>query len=200
MLKLTLIRHAPTQPNAEKRYPYPYEDAPLSSTGQQRASQLRNHLNLSSTTQVFSSPSLRTQQTAALAGLGTPTLTPALAEAKFGEMAGHTWAELEQRYGDLAQQWLLGLSDPTSNIGPPQGETGQTFHARIGGWLSTLPTQGDVIAVTHFGPCLAVLRLCLSLSAVAIPPACLIRLVKSQQGCQQDWWLEELRPLSRSSQ
>ena len=94
MLDLYLIRHASTAPNAEKRYPAPTEDAPLSGAGRRQAAALKLP-----TGAVYSSPSARCMQTAGLAGHTDPRPVPELREARFGVMAGHTWAELEATHG-----------------------------------------------------------------------------------------------------
>lgn len=189
MLTLHLVRHAPTAPNAERRYPRADEDAPLSAEGEA----LARLLTLPTTAQAFCSPFQRTRQTAALAGFPEAEPIPALREADFGLMAGHTWAELEAAHGDDPRAWIEGLSDPDSDTGPPGGETGQTFHARIQSWLDALPGTGEAIAFTHAGPIHAALRLTVGLRAAAIPPAAVATLCRADGA----WWLVALRPEPR---
>lgn len=184
-LTLYLVRHAATATNAQRRYPHANEDALLSPEGRAVAAGLRLPLHVTPHT----SPTLRTRQTAELAGFPHCIAAPALAEAAFGVMAGQTWAELEARFGDMPRGWIDGLSNPKSEAGPPGGETGRTFHARVQNWLTQLPDDGDVVAFTHAGPLLAALRLCVGLSAAEIAPGG-VAVLKRAEG---HWWLRELR-------
>ncbi|MGY2892399.1 histidine phosphatase family protein [Deinococcus sp. UYEF24] len=185
MLDLYLIRHASTVPNAEKRYPQAGEDAPLSLLGEGQAAALRLP-----TGTVFSSPARRTVQTARLAGFTEIQTAPALFEANFGVMAGRTWAELEAAHGTAPARWITALSDPASLDGPPEGESGAAFHARVQGWLHTLPESGTVLAFTHLGPLLTALRLTVGLRAAEAPPCSVAHLRRSGA----DWWLVSLTP------
>ena len=185
MLDLYLIRHGQTQPNADRRYPRPDEDAPLSPVGERQAARLRLPPGIA-----HSSPAGRALQTARLAGCPDVHPQPALAEANFGRMAGHTWAELEARYHGEPAGWIAALGDPESPHGPPEGETGAAFHARIGGWLNDLPPDGTVLAFTHLGPVLAALRLTVGLRAAELPPCSVAHLRRSGP----DWWLVSLTP------
>ncbi|WP_309572031.1 histidine phosphatase family protein [Deinococcus sp.] len=186
MLTLHLVRHAPTAPNAAKRYPRPNEDAPLTPVGKALATLLQ----LPPGALAFTSPAGRTRQTAALAGFPQAVPTPALGEADFGVMAGHTWAELEDTHGDAPRAWIDALSDPWADSGPPDGETGRAFHARLRGWLDTLPDDGEVVAFTHAGPLLALLRLTVALSGAEVPPGTVATLRRGGG----PWWLVSLRP------
>ncbi|GAA5535053.1 histidine phosphatase family protein [Deinococcus aluminii] len=186
MLTLHLVRHAPTLPNAERRYPLADEDAPLSPAGRTLARSLRLPLEALALT----SPSLRARETAALAGFPHAAPVPALAEARFGVMAGRTWAELETEFGGAPRAWIDALADPTSAQGPPGGETGHAFHARVRAWLAALPDAGEVVAFTHAGPLRAALCLTVGLHAVATPPATVATLHRAGG----HWWLAALRP------
>lgn len=185
VLTLQLIRHAPTAPNAERRYPRADEDAPLSPAGETLAAGLR----LPPTAAAFTSPSRRARQTAALAGFPGATLVDALREADFGVMAGHTWAELEAAHGDRPRAWIGALGDPDGDSGPPGGETGRAFHARLQTWLATLPDEGEVVAFTHAGPLHALLRLTVGLRAAEAPPGTVVTLRRAGAA----WWLVALQ-------
>ncbi|PTA68903.1 histidine phosphatase family protein [Deinococcus arcticus] len=186
MLTLHLVRHAPTAPNGERRYPHAHEDAPLSPAGEALARTL--HLPLAAL--AFTSPARRARQTAALAGFPGALPTPALAEATFGVMAGHTWAQLEAAHGEAPRRWTDALADPHSPGGPPGGETGAAFHARLAAWLTTLPPAGEAVAFTHAGPLWGLLRLTVGLRAAAAPPGTVATLQRSGG----DWWLTRLLP------
>lgn len=184
MLTLHLVRHAPTRPNTERRYPRPDEDAPLSGEGRELAAALR----LPPGALALTSPSRRTRETAALAGFPHATLVPALAEARFGVMAGRTWAELEAEFGEAPRGWIEALADPCADVGPPSGETGRAFHARVGRWLETLPDAGEVVALTHAGVILAALRLGVGLRAAEVRPGGIATLRRAGGA----WWLTRL--------
>ncbi|MFT2720082.1 histidine phosphatase family protein [Deinococcus sp. A31D244] len=184
-LTLHLIRHAPTLPNAQRRYPHPHEDAPLTPGG----AELARRLDLPRGALAFTSPLGRARQTARLAGFPDALPQPALAEASFGVMAGHTWTELEAAHGEAPRTWIDALSDPHSPHGPPGGDTGHSFHVRVQAWLDALPA-GEVVAFTHAGPLLAALRLTVGLSAAATPPGTVATL-RREGG---HWWLTALRP------
>lgn len=184
MLTLHLVRHAPTPPNAERRYPREGEDAPLSEPGRTLAASLR----LPPGVLALTSPSLRARQTATLAGFPQAIPVPALTEARFGVMAGRTWAELEAEFGEAPWGWIEGLADPGANLGPPGGETGRGFHARIDTWLSSLPGTAEVAAFTHAGVILAALRLTVGLRAAEVRPGGIVTLRRAGE----DWWLIRL--------
>lgn len=186
MLTLHLVRHAPTATNAAKRYPHPREDAPLTPAGKA----LATLLELPPGALAFTSPSRRARQTAQLAGFAHAVPVPALAEAEFGVMAGHTWAQLEAAHGDAPRTWIDGLGEPTAHTGPPGGETGRAFHARLRGWLDTLPDAGQVVAFTHAGPLLALLRVTVALGSAELPPGTVATLRRGGGV----WWLVSLRP------
>lgn len=187
MLELWLVRHAPTRPNAERRYPRPDEDAPTSEDGHALAVGLRGLLP-AAPDRVLTSPARRCRDTARHAGHGGAVVTPELREADFGVMAGHTWAELEERFGPHPHRWIEGLGDPASPHGPPEGESGEAFHGRVAAWLGTLPEEGRVLAFTHAGPVRAALRLTVGLSAVDVRPAGVTTLCRAGGA----WWLTAL--------
>ncbi|WP_040383494.1 histidine phosphatase family protein [Deinococcus apachensis] len=184
MLTLHLVRHAPTLPNAQRRYPREGEDAPLSGLGRELAASLR----LPPDALALTSPSLRARETAALAGFPQATRVPDLAEAHFGVMSGRTWAELEAEFGEAPRGWIESLADPAGDRGPPGGETGRGFHGRIGRWLETLPDTAEVVAFTHAGVILAALRLTVGLRAVEVRPGGIATLSRAGE----DWWLTRL--------
>lgn len=186
MLTLHLVRHAPTVRNHERRYPFPHEDPPLSPEGEA----LARRLVLPPADVVFASPRARVRQTAALAGFPEVLDAPALVEARFGVMAGLTWADLEARHGEAPRTWIDTLSDPQSPLGPPGGETGQAFHGRVQAWLDALPEEGAVLAFAHSGTLQAALRLTVGLGAVVTPPGTRVTLERAGG----PWWLSALVP------
>ncbi|WP_420593510.1 histidine phosphatase family protein [Deinococcus sp.] len=184
MFNLYLIRHGQTERNAQGRYPLPDEDPPLSTEGQAQA----QRLNAPPVQAVWSSPARRCLETAALAGYAELIVSPALLEARFGVMAGRTWAELETEYGNAPRTWIDALADLEADAGPPGGETGQQFHGRVRGWLDTLPDNGAALAFTHAGVVLAALRLTVGLGAATVQHARVTHLRRDGGA----WWLAGL--------
>lgn len=186
MLRVHLVRHAQTALNAQGRYPRPHQDPPLSAEGRALASALK----LPAHAAAFCSPSRRAAETATLAGFAHARPVPALAEARFGAMAGHTWAELERAFGDAPRTWIDALADPDAQGGPPGGETGREFHGRVAEWLLALPGAGELVAFTHAGPLQAALRLTVGLRAVVTPPGTVATLGRAGGA----WWLIQVQP------
>ncbi|ADV67742.1 histidine phosphatase family protein [Deinococcus maricopensis] len=185
MLDLYLVRHAHTAPNADGRYPHAHEDAPLSEQGRAQARALQGRLPGAT---AFVSPARRAFETAVLAGVPDARPVPALHEAHFGVMHGHTWAALETQHGDAPRTWIDALADPHADHGPPGGDTGRAFHARVQGWLNDLPDAGPVVAFTHAGVVLAALRLTVGLRAAEVHAARVTHL-RRHEGA---WWLVTL--------
>lgn len=131
------------------------------------------------------SPARRTRESAVLSGFPQAHETNALREAHFGVMAGQTWAALETNFGEAPRRWIEALSCPDADDGPPGGETGRAFHARLQGWLDELPEHGVVLAFTHAGPVRAVLQLTLPLGALEIWPG-RAAVLRRAAGA---WWL-----------
>lgn len=120
MATLFLIRHA--EPELRGIF-LGRLDCPLSADGHAQARAALQHIE---PVIAYTSPSLRARQTAAY--LRAPKLlhTPDLLEQDQGEWTGLTWAEIERKWPELAQQrcadWL-GTS-------APGGETWQQLQAR----------------------------------------------------------------------
>lgn len=181
-LDLWLVRHGSSAPNVERRYPAAQEDAPLSARG---TAQMQALASLLPRGEAQVSPARRARESAALAGFSSAREAPALREAHFGVMSGCTWAELESDFGEAPRRWIDALSRPDSDEGPPGGESGRAFHARLQGWLGELPERGVVLAFTHAGPIRAVVRLTLQLGALEVWPGHALVLRKAGG----EWWL-----------
>ena len=184
MLDLYLVRHGQTERNAKGRYPALGEDPGLTMEGEAQA----QRLILPPVDVIWSSPARRCLDTARLAGHAELIVSPALQEAKFGIMAGHTWAELEADYGNAPRAWIEALADPEADSGPPGGETGRQFHERVLGWLDALSEDGAALALTHAGVVLALLRLTVGLRAATIQHARVAHLRRDGGA----WWLAGL--------
>jgi len=145
-LLIALIRHGPTDWNAQKRVQGSV-DTPLSEVGRARMAGLSPPAGFE-TAHPFCSPKLRAQQTAALLGLENPTIDARLAEQNWGTWEGLTRAEMLARDGkDAFVRAGRGFS-----FRPPGGESTFEVHARVQSFLSDMAKlPQDAVAVTHMG-------------------------------------------------
>ena len=143
---IALIRHGPTDWNAQKRVQGSV-DTPLSEVGRARMAGLSPPAGFE-TAHPFCSPKLRAQQTAALLGLENPTVDARLAEQNWGTWEGLTRAEMLARDGkDAFVRVGRGFS-----FRPPGGESTFEVHARVQSFLSDMAKlPQDAVAVTHMG-------------------------------------------------
>ena len=144
-MRIALIRHGPTQWNAEKRVQGTI-DTPLSPEGEAMMARLLPPEGFEAA-RPFSSPKLRARQTAALLGLENPALDARLAEQNWGKWEGLTRAEMLARDGeDAFLRTGSGLA-----FRPPGGESTGELHARVQSFLADVAKGTDAIAVTHMG-------------------------------------------------
>jgi broad specificity phosphatase PhoE len=150
-----LIRHAESVGNAERRL-QGQGDFPLSERGLLQAQQLARRLQgRERPAALYSSPLLRTRQTADAIAQATglsPRLLPDVCEYDFGEASGLTWTEIGERYPDL----LAAVRSRTSEYPSYPGEEGrESFRSRVCSALWGLPSEhleGPIAVVTHAGP------------------------------------------------
>ena len=145
-MKLALIRHGPTEWNAQKRVQGTI-DKPLSEAGRAKMAALRPPQGFAQA-HAFVSPQLRARQTAELIGLKSPIIDARLAEQNWGDWEGLTREEMLARDGaDAFARAGLGLS-----FRPPGGELSGELEARVQSFLVDIAkTPTDAIAVTHMG-------------------------------------------------
>jgi 2,3-bisphosphoglycerate-dependent phosphoglycerate mutase len=141
-VSLFLIRHGETLGNASRTVQLP--DNPLSPRGVAQAERLARRLAHEGLAHIVSSDFARARGTAeALQRLtGAPlSFEPLLQERNFGDLRGTPYAE-------------LGVDMFAAGYAPPNGETWETFHARVDrAWarvqaLATV-TGGRLAVVTH---------------------------------------------------
>jgi len=146
-LLIALIRHGPTDWNAQKRVQGSV-DTPLSEAGYARMAELLPPAGFESAWP-FCSPKLRARQTAALLGLEKPTLDDRLAEQNWGTWEGLTRAEMLARDGEDA---FVRAGGPGLGFRPPGGESTAEVQARVQSFLTDVAkVSQDAIAVTHMG-------------------------------------------------
>jgi probable phosphoglycerate mutase len=111
---------------------------------------------------IVASPMLRTRETAAAAAavLGLPVeIDDGLIETAFGDWDGHTFAEIQERWGDELTAWLAD-----SAVAPPGGESMDSVFERVTSardrLLATYAGQ-TVLVVSHVTPIKMMVRLAL---------------------------------------
>ena len=153
MTLLTLIRHAPTLWNEQGRI-QGRSDIPVSESGRSSAEAwiLPDAIREA---QWFSSPLLRTRQTASILGIRCKT-DDRLIEMSWGEWEGESLIDLRKAHGEaMKQNESLGL-----DFCPPGGESPRMVQERIKPWLTFVGSlDKPVAAVTHRGVIRAVTAL-----------------------------------------
>lgn len=145
-MKLALIRHGPTDWNAQGRVQGSI-DTPLSEEGKARMAALLPPEGFESA-RVYSSPKLRARQTAICLGLKNPKLDPRLTEQDWGDWEGLTRDEMLARDGeDAFTRSGRGLA-----FRPPGGESTGELHARLQSFfMDVAKANEDAVAITHMG-------------------------------------------------
>jgi probable phosphoglycerate mutase len=145
-MKLALLRHGPTEWNAQGRV-QGTKDIPLSDLGKAKMRALLPPAGFESAV-VYCSPKRRARQTAACLGLKDLHLEPRLSEQDWGDWEGLTRAEMLARDGaDAFERSGLGVA-----FRPPGGESTGELQARVRSFFGDIAAAGaDAIAVSHMG-------------------------------------------------
>jgi broad specificity phosphatase PhoE len=159
VLELTLVRHASTALNEQRRY-QGWIDPPLSPRGCAEALQLRERLRDAHFDRIVYSDLRRCVDTAALALPGVSAEADArLRELHFGAWDGCTYNECEARDAARLHAWTR---DPIGET-PPGGEPFDRFRQRVDGALDALPREGSALIIAHGGPIRRILARALGL-------------------------------------
>jgi broad specificity phosphatase PhoE len=143
-LKLALLRHGPTEWNAQGRV-QGHTDIALSDAGLAKMAALRLPIAV---TRIYASPMLRARRTVEALGLRDPILDARLMEQNWGAWEGLTRAEILSRYGDDAFV-KAGLGEA---FRPGGGESTGELHARVASFLNDAAQEdGDAVAIAHLG-------------------------------------------------
>jgi broad specificity phosphatase PhoE len=163
---IALIRHGPTDWNAEKRL-QGHADRPLSEEGRMEVSGWRVPADYHGYDWV-SSPLTRARETAELLSLPVARVDHAIIEMDWGDWEGHTRTELDEMYGDeVAARAAKGL-----DLRPHNGESPRDVRARFHDWARAVAAEGRPTgAVCHQGIIRAALSLATGWSMVGKPPA-----------------------------
>ena len=165
MTRIALIRHGPTDWNAEHRL-QGRTDRPLSDEGRAEVSGWRVPDEYQSFKWV-SSPLSRAQQTAEILSLTIARLEPAIIEMDWGAWEGHTRTELDEIYGEeVSIRAAKGL-----DLRPHNGESPRDVRDRVAAWARDVASTGTSTgAVCHQGIIRAALSLATGWSMVGKPP------------------------------
>ena len=165
MTPIALIRHGPTDWNAEHRL-QGHADRPLSEEGREKVSAWTVPAQYKDYHWV-ASPLGRAQETAELLALEIKKRESAIIEMDWGDWEGHTRSELDEIYGDeVSKRAALGL-----DLRPHNGESPRDVRQRVGEWARSVAEAGvPTGAVCHQGIIRAALSLATDWSMVGKPP------------------------------
>ena len=161
MIPLLIVRHAPTEWNAQGRI-QGRTDVPLSETGRQLAASWRLPAGWEAADCV-ASPVLRTMETARLLGFD-PVPEPALIEMSWGDWEGQRLADIRAAGGEAVAANEAACLD----LRPPGGESPRDVQARLLPWLAGL--RGPTVAVSHKGVLRALYALATGWTMTGKPP------------------------------
>lgn len=164
MIRLVLLRHAPTGWNADRRL-QGRADTPLSEAG--RAVFAGRQLPAAYRRRLWQvSPLRRARETATLLGIA-PTVEPALIEMDWGDFESKTLAELHAEHGDA----FVANEQRGLDFQPPGGESPRQVQHRLRPWLQRLAAgKEDAGAITHKGVIRAILAAAYNWPMIGKPP------------------------------
>ena len=166
--RVILVRHGQTPASVERRFAGS-SDVELTQEGHAQARMLASRLSKVSVDELVVSPLVRCRQTAApiAEALGVePVTVDALRECDFGAWEGLTSAEVREAYPDHFDRWIGDES-----VQPPDGESWAEVYERCDAWWDEVTAAAEgrtVLAVTHGGVVLTVLRRALGAPYVAL--------------------------------
>jgi probable phosphoglycerate mutase len=166
MIRLALVRHAPTTYNHQGRM-QGARDVPLSAEGRKSAASWAVPTELAGFIWQ-TSPLARTRDTARLMGIQNPTVEPRLIEMDWGRWEGRLIDELRAELGaEMADNEAGGL-----DFRPDGGESPREVQARLAPWLDEIAGAGhDTGAVTHKGVIRALFAQAMDWDMTGRPPA-----------------------------
>lgn len=164
MIRLALLRHAPTGWNADHRL-QGRADLALSDAGRDAFSGLQIPA-VYARRRWYVSPLQRARETAALLHLAA-SIEPALIEMDWGDYEGKTIAELRAELGEaFVANEARGL-----DFQPPGGESPRQVQNRLLSWLRQLVAEdADCGAITHKGVIRALLAAAYDWPMTGKPP------------------------------
>jgi broad specificity phosphatase PhoE len=177
-MELVCARHGRTAWNAERRF-QGQTDIPLDDEGRAQARALALHLRGESFDVAFTSDLVRARETADAICAGRDielTLEPQLREMHFGVWEGLTWAEIVERWPEVAERYEFS---PRYYV-PEGGESWEHICARVEAVLrridENMPSSGRALLVSHAGVMHAILHVVRSEAAASDDVALRVRL------------------------
>jgi len=153
LTRVLLVRHGRTSWNHAARY-QGHTDVALSEIGRKQAQLLAQRLAKEEIKAVYASDLRRALETAKILAephnLAVETL-PGLREINFGYWEGLTFAEISEKYKDLAERWYSAPAE----VQIPGGETFFQLKERVYSTVLELVkkhNQETIVVVTHAGP------------------------------------------------
>ena len=145
-MRLVLVRHGPTDWNAEKRV-QGHIDNPLSEAGIRQVRARKLPATLRQLTW-YISPMLRARHTAELMNIDNPIIEQALIEMHWGDWEGKILKPLRKQLGEtMLSNEMRGL-----DFRPPNGESPRQVQQRLQDWMRRIAkTDTDSGAVVHKG-------------------------------------------------
>jgi broad specificity phosphatase PhoE len=159
-MRLILIRHCATDPNAALRYGG-QASVPLNERGRAQAQATAARLARARAVALYSSDLARAAQTAEIVGaaLGlAPQPTPELREIDVGEWEGLAPEELYRRFPDQMQAFARDPQRPVRAGGESYAQLQQRALAALSAIRAAHPADATVLAVSHGGVIRALLR------------------------------------------
>ena len=153
MSRLLLVRHGITEFNSTRRFAG-YSDTELSTTGLRQVERLRDRLADEKLDAVYTSDLKRALVTAEVIAAGRElavTTCPELREMNYGNAEGLTFAEISQRYPEVAERCV----NFSLELEFPGGESLMGFMNRTLGFLDRLndhTPSHTLLIVSHSGP------------------------------------------------
>ncbi|MEX2296681.1 MAG: histidine phosphatase family protein [Dongiaceae bacterium] len=147
MIRLALLRHAPTEWNEQGRV-QGSSDVALSAAGRKAASSWRLPPSIATWRRV-TSPLSRCRETGSLLHpKADAQIEPRLIEMSWGKWEGRRLTDLRAELGDdMIAREILGL-----DFHAPGGESPRAVQARVRPWLAEIGAAGiDTLAITHKG-------------------------------------------------
>ncbi|NMB41541.1 MAG: histidine phosphatase family protein [Firmicutes bacterium] len=153
MQKVFLVRHGETNWNLQMRF-QGKENIPLNETGKNQAQLVSQRLSSEKFSEVFSSPLLRTLETAkniAFARDLKPQPVEGLSEIYFGNWEGKVYTEMNEKEQKHVDQWMI---NPENSV-IPNGEQFEDFKDRVlksyEELLAADERKENFVIVTHAG-------------------------------------------------
>ncbi len=146
-----LVRHGETDWNVQRIIQGKRNDIPLNRKGRSQANKLALYFKMRHIDSIISSPLKRSLQTAEIIAkvknLSVVTREE-LSEVDYGEWGGNKSNEVPVKF---SEQWKKFTTNPEL-FTFPGGESLRAFYERVTNYFKMIPTNEDILIVTHVNP------------------------------------------------